>query len=84
MGVGLRIDELSVHANVIGHAFHASFQDVSYTELLPDLAKITHYTTLVLHHACAADDLQIGDPCQMGEDFILHAISEEGVIGITA
>jgi len=35
---------------------------------------------LVLHHRTAADHFQIGDFCQIGENFVLHSVDEEFVL----
>ena len=51
-------------------------------ELIRDLAHVSFRAALVLHHRCPADDLEIGDFCQIIKDFVLHTIGEERVFGI--
>ena len=80
MGVGAGVDELSVNANVIGRALHASFQQVRDTELLSDLTKIARDATLIWRHRSTADDFQIRHLGKVGQDFILHAIGEVSVL----
>ena len=48
-------------------------------KLLPDLAQIPSGRIFVLRHAGAADDFEVRDFGQIGQDFVLHAIGEEGV-----
>ena len=48
-------------------------------ELLADLAQIARCAAFVLHDARPADDFQVGNPGQMGQDLVLDALGEEGV-----
>src|SRR4051812_16655632 len=48
-------------------------------ELLRDLAQIACGLVPKLHDACAADHFQIRYLCQICENFVLHAVSEEGI-----
>ena len=52
-------------------------------KLLSDLAKVALRSSFVLHHGRAADDFQVRNFCEISQDFILHAIGEEGVVGVT-
>ena len=49
------------------------------SELLADFAQVARNSALVLHHASAADDLQVGDARKIGQDLVQHAISKVGV-----
>src|SRR5262249_18592297 len=51
-----------------------------HSQFLSNLAEISRNTTLVLHHARTTDHLQISDFRQIGENFILHTVSEKGVL----
>ena len=53
-------------------------------QLLRDLPQITRRRVLVLHHAGAADHFQVGDLRQVGQDFIVHAVSKERVLLVFA
>ena len=79
MRVGPRVDQLRIYPNLIGSTLHAAFDNMSHAELLADFAQIARCAAFVLHDARAADDFQVGNSGQMGQDFILHALGEEGV-----
>ena len=79
MRIVTRIDELRVNANLARGALHAALQHMRDAELLRDLAQIARALVAKLHDARAADHFQIGDLRQIGEDLVLHAVSEEGV-----
>ena len=82
--IGARIDQLRVDAHAIARALNASFHDMRDTKLLADLAQISRGSAFVLHHRSAADHFQIGDLRQVGENFVLHAIGEIGVVFVVA
>ena len=80
VGISLRVDQLRIYPHPIGDALHAAFQQMSYAELLTDLAQIPHHSAPVLHHAGAADHLQVRDLGQISQDFILHTIGKVFVL----
>src|SRR6266700_6525693 len=80
MRVGARIDQLRVYPHTIGRALHAAFHHMRYPKLLADLAQVTCKSALILHHGSAADDFQVRDLCQVGEDFVLYAVGEVFVL----
>ena len=84
MRVGAGIDQLRVHPHFVGRALHTAFDNMRHAELLTDLAQIARRAALVLHHRGAADHLQVRDLRQVGQDFVLHAIGEEGVLRVAA
>src|SRR5882724_12295603 len=49
-------------------------------KLLPNLAQIARDSALVLHHARAADHLQVRDPGEVSKNFVLHAIGKAGAL----
>ena len=53
-------------------------------ELLADLAQIARRAALVLHDARAADHFEIGDLREVGQNLVLHAIGEKGVLFVAA
>ena len=57
---------------------------MGHAELLADLAQIARRAAFVLHHARAADHFQIGNLGQMGQDLVLDALGEEGVLFFAA
>jgi hypothetical protein len=55
-----------------------------HAELLTDLAQITCDSAFVLHHRGPADDFQVRDLGQVGQNFILHSIGEKRVLFFVA
>ena len=53
-------------------------------KLLGDLPKVARSGIPVLHHTRATDYFQVSDFGEVGKDFILDTIGEEGVLFITA
>ncbi len=84
MGVRPRVDELSVDANTIRRALHTSFDNMRDAELLPDLSKIAIARRFVAHHARAADHFEVGHFREIGQDFVLHAVGEVGILLVIA
>src|SRR6266851_643948 len=76
----VRIDQLRVHAYTIGGPLNASSHHVGYAELAAYLAQIARDPTFVLHNARATDHFQIGDFCEIGQNFVLHAIGKMGAL----
>ena len=74
------IDQLRVYPHAIAHSLHAALHQVRDPELLRDFAQIARDSALVLHHGCAADHFQVGDLGEVSQNFVLHAIGEEGVL----
>src|SRR5437773_12473143 len=53
-----------------------------YPKRIANLAHISF--TAIFHHACPADDFEIGDLRQLGQDVVLHAIGERRVFFLVA
>ena len=51
-----------------------------YSELLANFAQVAWSAGLILHRRCAADHFQVGDPGEIGQNFILDAICEVQVL----
>src|SRR6202162_4934724 len=84
MRVGAGIDQLRVHAHFAGGTLDTAFEQVRDAELLSNLAQIACNTAFVLHYRRAADDLQVCDLGQVGQDFILHAVGEKCILFMVA
>src|SRR6266480_167453 len=78
--VGSRIDQLRIDTYAIGSALNASFQYMRHAECRTNFAQVAWSAGLILHCRCAADDFQVGDPGKAGQNFILDAICEIGVL----
>ena len=81
MGVGQRIDELHIYADLIVGFLHASFQNVRHSKLLRDLGQILRRAFEMLRR-CARNHFQVRDFGQTGEDFILYAFGKISVVGV--
>ena len=84
MRVVARVDQLHVHPNSPGRALDTSFNHMRNTQSVRDLAKVAFQPALVFHHARSADDFQVGDLGEIGEDFVLHTAGEECVFFVLA
>ena len=84
MPVSACIDELRVHSHFPAGALHAAFEQMSDAELLADLRQVALRATFILHDRSAADHFQVRDLRQVGQDFILHAVCEIGVLLVIA
>src|SRR5207249_8674107 len=74
MCVSARLDQLRVEAKMRAGSADAAFQNMRYAQIISDLTEISLAT--VIHHAGPADDLEICDPRQLGQDVVLDAIDE--------
>ena len=78
VGVGARVDQLRIQVNPITAPACASFQHVRHAKRIADLTHISF--AAIFHHAGPADDFQVGDLRQLGQNVVLHTIGEDGVI----
>src|SRR5262245_60934469 len=84
MRISARIDQLRVYSHTIANALNTPFHNMCHAKFISDLAQVTFRSGLVLHYRSAADDFQVRDPCQVGQDFILYAVGKKSVLGIAA
>ena len=82
MGIGARVDELGIDAKAIACALNRPLHDIADAKLAPDLANIAFGAGLVLTHTRVTYHFQIRNLGQIGEDLILHAVSEVSVVAI--
>ena len=59
---------------------HTSLQHVRNMKRLTDLTDVSR--AAVCHHAGATDDLEVRDFGQLGQNIVLYAIGEHGVLFI--
>ena len=84
MGVCPSIDQLRGDPNAVPRALDATFHHMGNTEFFGHLAQFARYPALVLLNAGAADHPEVGDLGEVVQNFVLHAISEKGVLSIVA
>src|SRR5215467_2271870 len=78
MRVSARIDQLRVEAKVRADSADTTLQNMRYSQIISDLTKISFAT--VLHHAGPADDFQVANLCQLGQNVVLYAIGKGSVL----
>ncbi len=83
MGVGARVDQLRIHPHPIAGTSHRAFQHMGNAERFADLAQVARAGSILLHRG-SADDLQVRDLRQAGENVVVHAVGEEGVLPVVA
>src|SRR6266446_996338 len=84
MHICFGIDYLGAYVYASARTLHAAFYHVGHAERLGDVAQVALSTTFVLHHRCAADDFEVGNPSEVGKNLILYTISEISVLFIVA
>src|SRR3954453_21994773 len=84
MPVGPGIDQLDADYDLISAPSDAAFEHVHHAERLRDLRQIVFRRTPIWHHRSAADDFQVVDLRQAGEDVVLDSIREESVLFVVA
>src|SRR5205807_7303787 len=84
MPISAGINELGTDANSPAGALDRAFKNVSDTECLADFPKVALDAVFVLHHGGAADDFEVGDLCEIGQDLVLNTIGKVGVLFVVA
>jgi len=83
MSVVTRVNELDVDANLVVSLLDAAFQDVSDSKLLRNLVDVSGGAFEPLGSG-ARNNFQLRNFCQPGQNLVLDAFAEVGVIGIFA
>src|SRR5437667_11007193 len=60
----------------------AAFQNMRYPEIISEPPEISFAT--VVHNTGPADDFQVGDPRQLGQNVVLNTIGKRGVFLLLA
>src|SRR6266566_6557684 len=74
VSVRARVDQLRVHMKPGADSPNTALQNMRHSQLVTDLTHIL--LAAIVHYAGSADDLQIGDFRQLGQDVVLHTIDE--------
>src|SRR6266568_2551467 len=80
--VRARVDQLRVETKMRAGSADAALQNMRYSQIISNLTEISF--AAIFHHAGAADDLEIGNPCQFGQNIVLHTIGKSGVLFLLA
>src|SRR2546421_1612908 len=80
--VGARVDQLRVQVKNRAGSADAAFQDMRYSQIISNLTEISF--AAIFHHAGPADDFQVADLRQLGQDVILHIISKRAIFLLLA
>src|SRR5437016_12013174 len=72
--VRARVDQLCVHVKPGADSPDAALQHMGDSQLVTDLTHIL--LAAIVHYAGSADDLEIGDFRQLGQNVVLHTIDE--------
>ena len=82
VGVSARINQLSVHAHFAAGPLNTAFENMRHAKRVPNLTSVPHAT--VRHDARAANDLQVSDFRQLGQNVVLNTIGKERVLFVLA
>src|SRR6266576_1037672 len=80
--IGARVDQLGIYMEPGSSLTYAAFQNMRYLKRIADLARVLF--AAISYHACPADDLEIGDFRQLGQNVVLDTVGKEGVLSIVA
>src|SRR5438270_13029269 len=83
MRIALGIDQLNVDAHLVAGFPHTALQNIRDAKLLGDL-RIIPVRILESLRRCAGDNLQVANPRESGQDFLLNAAGEIGIVWIGA
>ena len=72
--VSARVDQLRVETKMRAGSADAALQNMRNPQIISDLAEISFAT--VIHDTGPADDFQIGDLRQLGQNIVLNAIDK--------
>ena len=79
------VDQLDVDEHAVALAPHAPFQDILHSQFPGDVAQVTNGArAAVLRDRSAANDLQIADLRQTGQNIVLDSIGEKSVLLVRA
>ena len=84
MSVRAHFYQLGRDAHLSPSAPHASFENISNPQLLPDLAQIPMRTGDITRDARARDDLEIGELGERRQNVVLHSLGEKGILLVVA
>src|SRR6266498_5216801 len=82
VGISPRVDQLRVQMKMRTGPADAALQNVRYPQLVTDLTEISFAT--VIHHAGPADDFEIGDLRQLGQNVVLNTVGKGWVLFLLA
>ncbi len=82
--VGARLDELCVDSEPIADSLNTAFQEMSNAKLLAYLTRVARIFTFIKVRRSATDNFQVGNSCQVRQNFILHAGREVGILLVVA
>ena len=72
-------NQLCVDADTVASALHAAFKQMRYAKFQADFPQVARCAACILHDRRAADDLQIRDLCQVGQDFVVYAVRKKRI-----
>src|SRR5436190_22403972 len=76
--VSARVDQLRVHVKNRAGSADTAFQDMRYSQIISNLTEISF--AAIFHYARAADDFEIADLRQLGQNVVLHTIGERRLL----
>src|SRR6266487_6986346 len=83
MRVGVRLNELNVNVHAVARLLHTAFENIRNAQVSRDLGQIFR-CAFVMRRRSARNDSQAADLGKSGDDFILNALREKGVVFVRA
>src|SRR5713101_7430906 len=83
MRVGMGVEQLNVYAHSVSSPLHTAFKHCGHAEFIRDCLQVS-WRAFVFGCRFSRDDLQVADASEFGQDLILNAVGEVGVVRVTA
>src|SRR5438552_18075073 len=83
MRVNARVEQLDVYSYFVPGPLHAAFQHSGHTELASHCLQV-FWRAFIFRCRLSRDNLQVADASQLGQNLILNAVGEIGIVWVTA
>src|SRR5438034_4764689 len=82
VSVGARVNQLRVHMKNRAGSADTAFQNMRYSQIISNLTEIS--LAAIFHHAGPADDFEVADLRQLGQNVVLHTVSKGAIFLLLA
>jgi hypothetical protein len=83
MRVSARIEQLDFYTHFVSCLLHTTFEHGGYAEFASHCLQVFR-RAFVFGCRFSRDNLQVANASELGQDFILNAVGEVGVVWVTA
>src|SRR5436190_5582131 len=83
MGVDARVEQLDVYPHSVSSLLHAAFEHIRHAKFAGHCLQV-FWLAFVFGRRFSRDNLQVADASELGQDLILNAVGEIGIVWVTA